>query len=1025
MQLKYGLKSALRMPGGSVLTMLLFFLAAALLGSIFSVSAGVRRTLRQLDQSYVTLAVIEAKDPETADPELLSQLAASLTALPDPPGGILWQPETRGQAWLPQAQQILQAPLVSGYGVAIVSTREPGASSSRGTVPGVVRQVLFSRREVEGKTVELYHPALLPGREYLVYGRWYEGDLSAAASMELLRQPLELQDAAHWEDTPGAEEYANLARQLAVRARSAPVVSVSSVETALPFQQGLLKLTQGRLFTPQELAQGARVCLLPEKLASRLGCAVGDCIPMSIAAGDCCPALESYDPSRGFDLEDSYTVVGLLYGMEEWAGVIVIPPQPGLDLTRGFSSARLGAWLLENPKAEEYLIWAEANLPPTLKTTVYDQGYGETARPLKTLEQTTVVLLAVCLLAGGCFLCLSLWLYAQRQGKTCQLMHRLGVSGRGIWLYRWAGLLPSAVPGILAGVWLSGAVGSRLARLLARGLAIPAVDDRYSDAGLSFTKRVPVLVAAPGKELYLLLGLGLLAYACLGCVVPTARKTGKGTKHAVHTGRSWVRTQNLSGGAGKYALLCAQRGGFRTVVSLAAPFAAACLFCALSAASVHGQTQLRLLEQQTTIRGAFVSLDGASFQHLVLHYSDVAAVADLPQSLHLTVLQSGENLDYVGKLRDWTYPDGFAVPEVPHGKFRTGITAARLLRSGIHTVYTTSMEDVPDLQSQAGGAMRWMDGVDDSIMAGWRYAHWPLNVAIGTVSGSADWAEDVEANRQAVLSLTTPEELPEAMPCVVSAQFLTTHDLTLGEDFVLCGYSDGVLNLYRFQAVGCYQSDLPRQTVYLPCSVPASVGAGAEQERLDWVDRNWRDGHSQSYGRRILDRQTVEGAVFRFRCSDLTAVRDALEALGMTEVREYGRVRKPFLLEDQSFLTTRESIRQRIWQMDHTFPIITVLAMLLGLGLSGLQTQLRSRELWLMLCMGTGRGRTFFSIFLEQAVLCPAGAVLGACLLWNPDQAQAVGLAQTAVFVLVWLAGTAGTCLRLMIRPKKRTKEEE
>ena len=132
MQIKHGLRSDLRSPGRAVLTLFLFFLVTALLGSSLGTVWSVRETLRSLSESYVTVATaVLDTGTETPEASALKQSAEALDTLPLPDGALRWSPNRYAQAWLSEAAEIIETKSVSDYGVVLVDVREPGLFSTR------------------------------------------------------------------------------------------------------------------------------------------------------------------------------------------------------------------------------------------------------------------------------------------------------------------------------------------------------------------------------------------------------------------------------------------------------------------------------------------------------------------------------------------------------------------------------------------------------------------------------------------------------------------------------------------------------------------------------------------------------------------------------------------------------------------------------------------------------------------------------------------------------------------------------
>ena len=200
MQIKHGIRSNLRAPGRAALTVFLFFLVAALLGTSIGTTWSVGHTLRVLSENYTTIAaaVLEAAPEEAGEFSALSEAAAAMEALPLPDGALSWSPNRFCQAFLPQAREIIDNRSVSDYGVVLLTVRDPGAFSERNTLPAAAAETLFSVKNVTGKNLEVYGEGLEPGKAYLVYGRWYVGALGVAYSLEALIPPLEVPDPENY-----------------------------------------------------------------------------------------------------------------------------------------------------------------------------------------------------------------------------------------------------------------------------------------------------------------------------------------------------------------------------------------------------------------------------------------------------------------------------------------------------------------------------------------------------------------------------------------------------------------------------------------------------------------------------------------------------------------------------------------------------------------------------------------------------------------------------------------------------------
>lgn len=1053
MQIKHGLKSSFRMPGKSLLTFLLFFLVMALLGTSIGVTSSVSQTLKALSDSYTTIAVAEFVSEQEPDPETIITVTDQISGITLPSSIQKWEAEHLAQCYLGDLDDPVNYRATNSYGVLVIETRQPGVFSSRGTVNASVKQVLFSGKKVDGKSIEVYYPGIKEHTTYLAYGKWYRGTLGAEASLQLLTEPLELSSAESYEQTPGAQVYLELADQLRVRTNSAYLATPENLEQYFPFQQKSIQITKGRSFTSEELSGGERVCLLSTRLAGKLNCKVNDSIQLSVAVGNRCAILESYDPAAGFDLTASFRVVGLTNAKDAWENVIITPPQRELDLSRSIGTASLGQFVLVNDKADEFLAWADQNLPTGVRVTLYDQGYEEAARPIRVMLRTVRLIMAACAIAGVCFLLLNVWLFVARQKHVGTLNHRLGGSDVGICLYHLGAMAPILLPGLALGAWFSAAAGERISRRIANVLKrSEQADLRYSDAQLSLRQSVELVQKNASKRQYLIIALTVLVVSLALSVffalrtIPKYRKRRRFGSLRTHT-----KTRSLNGGSIKYALLSSNRGGFRTVLTLAASLLAAILFCALSTTGVRTENQLLDLEQNATVRGYFTNIQGTSASGLLVKYEDAFLLGDLDLTVSMTSTVGGNDSssywDYVGKAVNWDslYEEHIAdihVPELPTGEFLDIILQGERRKNGVRLVNANSMQDVTGLMYAGNQTVLWADNYSDRILRGWDYLFdYSTGLYGNLIQDDLDdtWEEEREKTRQALLTIAQPYYYTMELPCVVSKTFLSEHGLSLGDSFFLCQLSKVggqeshivALTMKCMKAVGVYSESSERNTIYCPMLDCLEIGPDGEQRRYQSaygvgfvsglseeeiinINEMW-DRYKKNF--------KMESAVYRFRGTQLAELKQILEESGFTEVGYTGGARKPFVLEDQTYLATKRSVEQRLWYMQKTFPVVVVLAELLALILGCLQILSRRRDLWLMHLTGTGKGRAFFSIFLEQLYLCPIGAALGLLLCKYLGLLDQTGLVQTMLFAGLWLLACLITAATAVLRPKRTGKE--
>lgn len=127
--------------------------------------------------------------------------------------------------------------------------------------------------------------------------------------------------------------------------------------------------------------------------------------------------------------------------------------------------------------------------------------------------------------------------------------------------------------------------------------------------------------------------------------------------------------------------------------------------------------------------------------------------------------------------------------------------------------------------------------------------------------------------------------------------------------------------------------------------------------------------------------------------------------MGLSEVGRISSIRNFVIINDAAYLTTERAAAQRLWYMQHLFPVVYAIALGLAYLLAFLQVQSRRRELRTMRSVGADRKTAYGSLFLEQLMLAAMGAVLGAGLCLVLGWGSRLGLGLTAAFAVLWLLG--------------------
>ena len=1057
---KHGLRSAARMPGKTALTFLLVLLVAALLGTSLGLTWSVRRTLAECRERYTTLVVPEYNTgEELTDPEELARLSEALQQMELPEGVISWEPSRAALGVLPDMEGVVNYENARTRAVVLVKVRQAGGfvpwedgemthdvvMDDGSVVPvsnwqdalGMVARAPFSYAKAEGKVISIVTEDhsdeiltnLEPGEFYLMVGEW---KASWAADKELVLSsampPLHVTD---YPDLSGAEcqPYLRMAQAMDLLMRSITVRAGEHLADQFPFQQQIVHLEEGRMFTAEEESGGAQVCLVSSWLAKQNKWALGDTVHLGLSVRENSQVLESYDPERGFDKEGDYTIVGFFSSNDTWNATIFIPVPGDLDMTVNHCDAVLGQWKVENGKGNDFLAGCQGILPAGVHLRLYDQGFSATAEPLEAMLRIVGLISLVCLAAGIGFLLLTAWLYVTRQKQVGGLMVRLGASARNVRTYYLSGLAAIAIPAAALGAVVSGLVSRRAAELMNSVLADAAGRNlSYSADKLMLQEDHTVSIGTAGPLVYAAIALAVvLAVLAIGAWLAQGTVPRQRPRPARRRRQSQVRTRSLTGGAGKYALLSGARGGFRTAVAVLAPLLAAVLLCLLVSSVEDCRAQLDALRHESTVRGYFTDWSGSQLSNTPAKTTDFLAVLDLEETVSGTATHPCWPYIYQGKYDPET--DQFVIEPEPqeHTRPQSTTEGKKTMLVGMRlylpqTICANRMTDAPQFAYTGTPEMEWLEGWDESFLSelyddGHRWVEMTDEEIAADIAEYPDM-EDFYEEYYFKHGLRPEKLVIEPVPCVVSTAFMEEHRLSLGDEFGAIPSSDDYYGSWLLQIVGSYKKLAGRDNIYMPLSV--YLGFSLDKREGLSYELLWGDvpGERGSYYNQ--KDPELHSAVFNFRCDDLEALKERFKDLGLSQVRQLDANRKPFVLEDGVFQASQQSLQQRLWYMEHIFPVVVALTEALALVLSFLLALARRKELWLMHCMGTSGARAFGSIYLEQIALCLLGGALGlaacrALQIWN-----GTGLWQTGLFAALWLLGALIAVLLGVLRPDRR-----
>lgn len=1033
---RHGIQNALRTPRRSVVFLLLMTLLVALLGTSLGLSYALEETLKQCRENYSTIGLVEYIGPgypssntvveETAD--ILAAFEAALDR--EDPTLINWEPTRMALGYTPQMELLTNLKLLSGQYVAVVKVQR------QTEYDGMYYQRLSNHTHLEyyvnHRKLPLYNclvtellfnystqlmvgtPALLeipgvaatsfpaqsyvdnsglliPGHYYLVHGR--VGDTSLLGPAYLQLTPIEyelsgkkikgsdLLDITLPDGSCAALDGSSLPEAMAetyqVAAHSLTVQASNRPDDLLPFQQGELTLTKGAFY-----AADSKGCLVSEYVANSLGLQVGDQLPLSLAVREDYLIPFSYWAGEGFDAEDTYTVTGIFSANADYEATVYIPIRDDMDMQQNHCSYTLGQLQLKNGEAQTYVEQLQQRLDSSIRISVYDQGYTAVAQSLGDMLRLVQIIAGVCLAAGLGFLVLFGYLLVYRQRSVGQTMLRVGATRKNVHTYFLfcAGTvaLPAMVLGLIASRYICLGVLQLMKSLLDSRTTIELL---YSNSALSMQRSATEYLQAPGWGVLALIALGTLALALLSCLLFSKEilENRRKKRRRVSRGAQGTRSRSLRGGALTYAWLSFLRGGFRSLVPVLAGVCAAILFCQLSGSVITYSVQLERLRTDSSAYGYITDIKGKYTSGLTLDQRTLNTLKDMDGITDLTYLTTS-HYQFARVIRDGEVVGGPGLPEQPNTiheeeRYRDN------LRSGPELVFINRLEGAPEFAYSSSIETQWLEGYDSSF-----FSEQPTEGENGYIP-----IEQLE-NR-----------------CVIPTTMMEEYGIQLGDRIWLetIRNIDGadMISQLGFRVVGSYVQPGRSNNIYVNLSVLNQIGQYGAGGLSGLYTEQGKVFQVCFYGGAYSE-SAYSGLTFRIpSCAKLTDIKQVLYDKGLSAVGNILNIRNFVLINDASYLTTERVATQRLWYMQHLFPVVYAIALGLGYLIAYLQGQSRKKELRTMRSVGASGRTAFWSLYWEQLMLALLGAALGAGLCLALGWSTELGLLLTAAFAALWLLG--------------------
>lgn len=874
-----------------------------------------------------------------------------------------------------------------------------------------------------------------------------------------------------------SRSYNVLANQITVRASDTP-------QNYLEFFLEETKLVDGAFFTDKQISSNAKVCLISQYMAGKLGIGVGDSIDMELYVADSGRSIEtSFWYEDGFLTLDRFTVVGIFKDMTGMYNTMFIPllDEPWMPkLCIDYSIARVQ---LNNDEADKYVTDMKQYMLPSMRITTFDQGYAMAKRSIVSLQETARILTYV---SAGCTVALLLlfaYMFIAKNRDIAKTMLNLGTGRRKTLRY----LMYSALIVLVIAIIIGGVVGYELSQDITRRAYEQAsttdLDLRFSniavDKLIDFSADVEsdYRVSLFSAVCILILGLAITYVFALGAV----RAKGQGASKSGSSKRA-----SASGAMKCFAPMPLMvfaidmdvvRDKF---IELLDPANRLLLICLIVLVSVIVLCALFFLVRAIIRKSRILNKPRR------MSLSERAHAGGFTQKIVFRSI-------FRGKWRSAIVPPVAAILVIFIGLFCADLDSYQGKRE---TVY----DDVPVTAYLTNYQGKLIDGlrvpqstIDSIVGSGYiakTYGSVKLNylysgiegkeltpVLVPTNSFAYDTFYEMVLRQPMVVGTNNVASAPEFFfagdvaftfldgydescfegdepVCMLNKPFMEENGIALGDTIVLTVFADRDMYVdfteISLKVVGIYPKLTGRNSIYsnIKSLDDTLLTYTLTQETFLWFLYNRavmdnpdfyitdvRDGDmlysigvdGVTYGSYSIE-QTYRSVSFVLKnTEDLDGFKDAMEELGLSSVGRLSRMRLSMVINEEQLQQTITMLDRHIAYMQTLFVIVYILTIGIGFVVSYLLTKSRRPEFAMMRSMGAGKGKTFFCFFAEQTILFIVGSLLGAVMLrLISGTFIALQWQAFAGFALCYLVGimiAAGMMNRLNVLETLGTKE--
>lgn len=273
--------------------------------------------------------------------------------------------------------------------------------------------------------------------------------------------------------------WADTVAQNQINQHTFPIACVDDLRFVAEFATQNTTVTQGRIFTDEELASGAKVCIISDTLAAKNGLQLGDTIQAQFFAPDethphytdisknqgiINATADYYTAGATLESKEEYVIVGIYTQSSLWdttaenlyaftPNTIFVPKSSVAGTMKFGENGMFRTLLLKNGSVTEFsALLSAAGLESLFNC--YDQGYSDLVENLFSYDMIARQALQIGLIVYAIVLGLYLLMFPGRQGKVIATMSSLGANRKRRICHIVLGSLGILLPGTVIGIGL-------------------------------------------------------------------------------------------------------------------------------------------------------------------------------------------------------------------------------------------------------------------------------------------------------------------------------------------------------------------------------------------------------------------------------------------------------------------------------------------------------------------------------------------------------------------------------------------